>query len=123
MTSKQLALTARSAAGDKKAESPVILDIRKQTNIAHFFVLVHGNSDRHVRAIADSVVEKLKEKKEKPLHVEGIREGAWILIDYGSVMVHVFHKERRKFYNLERLWGDAKLVMEKKNERKSKAAR
>jgi len=110
LNSKQLALLARSASEDKKGFDPLILDIRKLTDLADFFVLVHGTSDRHVRTLADAVVEQLLAKKTKPLHVEGRNQATWILLDYGAVMVHVFHHETRKFYNLERLWGDAKIV-------------
>ena len=110
MNSKQLALLARSASEDKKGVDPLILDIRNLTDLADFFVLVHGTSDRHVRTIADAIADHLYIKKIKPLHIEGKNEATWILLDYGSVIVHVFHHETRKFYNLERLWGDAKLV-------------
>ena len=110
MNSKQLALLARSASEDKKGVDPLILDIRKLTDLADFFVLVHGTSDRHVRTLADAIIDSLYAKKIKPLHVEGKNDATWILLDYGAVMVHVFHHETRKFYNLERLWGDAKIV-------------
>ena len=92
--------------------------------MADYFVIVHGTSDRLVQTLADAIIEALHHKKEKPLHVEGLREGAWVLVDYGSVMIHVFHHETRKFYNLERLWGDAKVVKAtKKNERPIKNPR
>ena len=110
MNAKQLALLALAASEDKKGVDPLVLDIRKLTDFADFFVLVHGTSDRHVRTIADGVLDHLHTKKTKPLHVEGKNEASWILLDYGAVVVHVFHYEKRKFYNLERLWGDAKIV-------------
>lgn len=103
---------------------PLILDIRKLTDIADFFLLVHGTSDRHVRTIAEGILEFLSRKKIRPLHVEGMQEATWILIDYGSVIVHIFHYERRKFYNLERLWGDTRMVMVREShERKTKRTR
>lgn len=125
MNSKQLILSALRAAEDKQGLDPLILDIRKLTDIADYFLLVHGNSDRHVRTIADSIIEQLHAKNEKPAHVEGLRESHWVLIDYGSVIAHVFHYQTRKFYNLERLWGDAKVlkVSEGKHERKVKSTR
>jgi len=110
LNSKQLALLARSTSENKKGVDPLILDIRKLTDFADFFVVVHGTSDRHVRTIADAIVDHLYTKKIKPLHIAGRNEATWILLDYGAVIVHVFHYETRKFYNLERLWGDAKMV-------------
>lgn len=124
MTSKQLALAARSAADDKKGVDPIVLDLRGLTDIADFFLIVNGTSDRHVRTIADGIEEKLIEQGIKPFHVEGRNEASWILLDYSSVMVHVFHYQMREFYNLERLWGDAKEVKVKvRRERKIKSTR
>ena len=125
MNSKQLISEAYHASEDKKGIDPLILDIRKISDIADFFLLVHGNSDRHVRTIADGIIEALHHKKEKPYHVEGLKESNWILIDYSSVIIHIFHYQTRQFYNLERLWGDAKVVKipEKKYERPSKKIR
>ncbi len=91
----------------KKAEDPVILDLGKLTTVAHYFVVTHGNSDRHVRAIAQHIMESFDRKKIRPLHIEGMESGQWVLLDYGSVIVHVFYREIRDFYGLERLWGDA----------------
>ncbi|MCM8776131.1 MAG: ribosome silencing factor [Candidatus Omnitrophica bacterium] len=83
------------------------MDIRKLTSIANYFVIVHGNSDRHVRAIALHVMDALKTKKVPLWHEEGLETPHWILLDYGSVIVHVFYRKTREFYGLERLWGDA----------------
>lgn len=125
MNSKQLILTAHSASEEKKGIDPLILDIRNLTDIADYFLLVHGNSDRHVRTIADGIIDRLHTKKEKPVHTEGLKEANWVLLDYGSAMIHVFHYQTRQFYNLERLWGDSKIlkVPERKNERKVKRTR
>ena len=124
MNSKQLVTCALAAAGEKKGIDPLILDIRKLTDIADFFLLVHGTSDRHVWTISDAVLGHLSAKKTKPLHVEGKSEGSWVLLDYGSVIIHVFHHETRKFYNLERLWGDAKIVnTARKHEKQTKRTR
>ena len=125
MKSKQLILAAHAASENKKGIDPLILDIRNLTDIADYFLLVHGNSDRHVRTIADSIIDHLHIKKEKPVHVEGLKEANWVLLDYGSAIVHVFHYQTRQFYSLERLWGDAKIlkVPERKNERKVKSIR
>ena len=124
MNARQLVVLARAASEEKKGIDPLILDLRKLTDIADFFLLVHGTSDRHVRTIADAVVEFLGHKKVRPLHIEGMKDATWILVDYGAVIVHVFHYETRKFYNLERLWGDAKIIeIKEKHERKTKRTR
>ena len=102
-----MALLAREAADAKKAESPVVLDISRLTSVAHYFVVTHGNSDRHVRAIADHIMETFAAKKIKPLHAEGMESGLWVLLDYGALIVHIFYRETRDFYGLERLWGEA----------------
>ena len=124
MNSRQLAILARSACEEKKGVDPLILDLRKLTDIADFFVLVHGNSDRHVRTISDAILDNLYAKKVKPLHVEGKNEATWILLDYGAVIAHIFHYATRKFYNLECLWGDAKIVnTNQKHEKQTKKTR
>lgn len=107
MQPKRIAFLAREAADDKKAEDPLILDIARLTSVAHYFVITHGNSDRHVRAIAENVMEVLKKKKVPLWHAEGMEQGRWILLDYGAVIVHIFYRETREFYALERLWGEA----------------
>ena len=107
MQPKKIALLAREAAHDKKAEEVAVLDIGKLTDIAHYFVVTHGNSDRHVRAIADHIIDALDLKKIKLWHKEGMETGQWVLLDFGRVIVHIFYKEVRGFYSLERLWGDA----------------
>ncbi len=110
MQPKRIALLARELALEKKAEEPVILDISKISSLASYFVITHGNSDPHVRAIGEFIQECLKQKKERPLHVEGFIEAKWILLDYGSVIVHVFYRQTREFYSLEKLWGNAKII-------------
>lgn len=107
MQPKRIALIAREAADVKQAVEPVILDISRLTSVAHYFVIAHGNSDRHVRAIAENVQEELAKKGVPVWHAEGMGEGRWVLLDYGSIMVHVFYRGLREFYGLERLWGNA----------------
>ncbi|MBI3314297.1 MAG: ribosome silencing factor [Candidatus Omnitrophica bacterium] len=102
-----MALLARKAAEDKKGEEPAILDISKLTSIAHYFMIVHGNSDRHVKTIAHHIMDTMKEKKVPLWHDEGLESGSWVVLDYASVIIHVFYRETRQFYNLERLWGEA----------------
>ncbi len=92
----------------KKAEDPVLLDVRGLTSIADFFIIVSGRSHRQVTAIAEHVVKELKNRNIKPLSIDGVKEGHWVLIDYGDVVMHVFYDSIRRFYDLEGLWGDAK---------------
>ena len=96
---------------EKKAEDIVVLDLRKVDNaISDFFVICTGNSDTQIEAIADSIEEEVyKIDKENPWHKEGENNKSWVLIDYVDVVAHVFNKEERDFYNLEALWGDAKV--------------
>jgi ribosome-associated protein len=121
LSSKQIAVIAQKALSQKKGFDTISLDLRGLSDIADFFVLVSGSSDRHVRTLAEAVIEALKLKGAHPLHVDGSHESTWIVVDYGAVIVHAFHKERRSFYSLERLWGEAKVVKKpkriKKNER------
>ena len=95
------------AAFAMKAERLVALDVRALTSYADTFVLMTGGSDRHVRAIADSIIDAVKARGEKPLGVEGHDEGRWVLIDLGDVIAHVFQSDVRDEYDLERLWSDA----------------
>lgn len=79
-----------------------------ETAVCDYFIICHGTSNTHVNAIADSVIEEtLKTLQDKPFSKEGMQSGEWILLDYGNVVVHVFQKEIRDFYNIEKLWGDA----------------
>jgi ribosome-associated protein len=99
---------ARRAALAKQAEDLVILDLRRLCDFTDFFIICHGNSRRQTQAIAEHVEEKLRAGAgRRPDHVEGLQQGDWILMDFGDFVLHVFTRERRLFYDLERLWGDA----------------
>ena len=98
------------AASAKKALNLVILDVAELTSIADVFIICSGRSNRQVNAIADSIVVNLKKHKIKPLSVEGTREGHWVLLDYGHVIIHVFYEPVREFFDLEGLWMDAKRI-------------
>ena len=98
---------AVKAAEDKKAESLVVLDLRKAHGFTDYFVICSGTNSRQVRAIADGIVEALAAEGEQPSHVEGYDRSEWILLDYFDFIVHVFMPETRAFYGLERLWGNA----------------
>ena len=91
----------------KKGSDIVILDVRKLTSAADFFVLCSADSDTQVKAIADAVQEGTEAKGERPWHSEGYQARTWVVVDYVDVVAHVFHREARAFYNLERLWRDA----------------
>lgn len=110
---------------DKKAHKITVLDLRKlKTSMADYFIVCHGNSDKQVSAIADSVEEQaLKLAGEKPWHVEGAELSEWILMDYFDIVVHIFRDEKRDFYGIEELWSDAEIthVSEKGLEKPAKA--
>jgi len=97
---------------DKKAYNVRILDVRKISSLTDFLVLASGSSDRQVKAAAESVHLGLKKDYDTmPIGIEGLNEGRWVLIDYGDVMVHVFHEPIRLFYDLDGLWCDADEIM------------
>ena len=110
MQPKRIAELAWKAADDKQAVDPVLLDISRLTTIAHYFLIAHGNSDRHVRAIAQNIQDVLDQEKARLWHKEGMSEGRWILLDFGTLIIHLFHRDVRAFYGLERLWGNARRV-------------
>ena len=88
-----------------------MLDIGKVSIIADYFVICTGTSDRHVRAIAREIDEKLGDQEINPLNVEGLTEAKWVLMDYGPVLVHIFDSDTRDFYRLEQLWTGAQTVL------------
>ncbi len=92
----------------KKANDVVVLDLRKISDIADFFVICSGDSDTQVKAIADAVIEGGNDEGIHVWHSEGLTERQWLILDYVDVVVHIFQKDTRKYYNLERLWSDAK---------------
>jgi ribosome-associated protein len=99
---------AVEATRDKKALDIVVLDLRGLASFTDYFLIATGGSHRQIETIADEIEEKLKEAKRKPSHVEGYPRGDWILMDYVDFVVHVFTPASRSYYDLERLWGDAK---------------
>ncbi|HYE08776.1 MAG TPA: ribosome silencing factor [Patescibacteria group bacterium] len=96
---------------DKKAQDIKMLDIHELSTIADYFIIATGNSTTQVQAMSDELEEKLELAGYKLHHKEGFRNGRWILLDFGNIIVHLFHDEERKFYNLERLWVDAKSIL------------
>lgn len=102
--------TALRAASDKKALDMVVLDLREIASFTDFFIITSGTNVRQVQAIADEVVEQLKKQGQRAARVEGYKTAEWVLVDYGDFIVHVFEDKARQFYDLERLWRDAKRV-------------
>lgn len=94
-------------AQERKGRDVVVLDLRGISSATDYFLIVSGTSDIHVRSVAEHIVEELKKDHVRPDHVEGLRSGRWVLLDYIDFVVHVFHPAVREFYQLERLWGDA----------------
>ena len=119
MTPKTLAKKIAQLTLTKKASNIIILDLRKLTDMTDFFVVCSGDSDVQVKAIADAVIDGAEQLNEPTWHKEGFSQRQWILLDYVDVVVHIFHKEMRKYYALEKLWGDAKIEeVEEKPEKK-----
>jgi ribosome-associated protein len=95
---------------DSKAQDVVILDLAGVSDVTDYFVIASGTSDTHVRSIADHVLDRMRAAGAAAHHVEGLAQGRWALLDFVEVVVHVFHPALRSFYQLERLWSDAKDV-------------
>lgn len=106
----EIAMLAAAAAEEKKAQDVTVLDIRDVSAFADYFVICHGGSRTQVEAIATAIKKKCEEKNIRIKGVQGLQEARWVLIDIGDVVVHVFHRDERDFYDLERLWGDAEPV-------------
>jgi ribosome-associated protein len=102
--------TAARAASDKLGRDLLAFDVSDQLAITDAFLLASATNDRQVRAIVDEIEEKLRDAGEKPVRREGERDGRWVLLDYGDVVIHVQHEEEREFYALERLWRDCPLI-------------
>ena len=105
---RDLARFAVEAMQSKKAVDITVIDVRDVSGVTDYFVICTGESDMQVRAIAEAVREQVKEQAgERPWKREGMQHNQWVVLDYVNVVVHVFDRERRSFYDLERLWGDA----------------
>lgn len=108
MTPKEMALLAAKALDSKKAKEIKVIEIGDLTTLADYFVIAAGTSNTQISALSDVVEEYLKREGEMALRREGYRDGTWVLLDYGSIAVHIFSEEAREFYDLERLWRDGK---------------
>ena len=103
---KALIKSIKKILEDNKAERISIIDVTNKSSVTDTMFIVSGRSSRHVQAIADNLVDKLKEKKIKPIGLEGYNQSQWILIDVGDLLVNVMHPEAREFYSLEKLWDE-----------------
>ncbi|MMZ61853.1 Ribosomal silencing factor RsfS [compost metagenome] len=101
---------AVNAADDKKAMNIVTLDLKGISLVADYFVICHGNSDTQVQAIATEIRKRVQETGTEIRGIEGMDSARWVLMDLGDVVVHIFHRDEREYYNIERLWSDAKVV-------------
>lgn len=106
----ELVAIAAQAAHDKLAEQVLAFDVSDQLAITDAFVIASANNERAVGAIVDEVEHKLRDADAKPIRREGQRQGRWVLLDYGDVVIHVQHEEEREFYALERLWNDCPVI-------------
>jgi ribosome-associated protein len=106
----ELVQVAARAADDKQAEDLVALDVTGPLQLTDAFLLATGRNERNVQAIADEVEDQMLEAGSKPLRREGRSEGRWVLLDFGDIVVHVFHEEDRQYYSLERLWSDCPTI-------------
>ena len=105
MTAEELCKRVQDWLADLKAIDVRVLDVRKLTDVTDYMIIASGRSNRHVRAIAENVIEQSKKKKHQPLGVEGLSQSEWALVDLCDVVVHVMVPETRDFYQLEKLWG------------------
>jgi ribosome-associated protein len=104
---KELAAACARIAADTKAEDLVVLDVGGLASFTDYFVIMSGRSTRHVQGLAEALAGELHAKRVSNRHSEGLREGLWVLLDFGTVVAHIFYHENRKVYNLEGLWHDA----------------
>ena len=111
MTPKELAMIAAKALDEKKGKEISVIEITDLTTIADYFIIASGTSNTQINALSGAVEKALQEQAgEAPLRREGYRDGTWVLLDYGCIVVHIFSQEAREFYSLERLWGEEKQV-------------
>lgn len=110
MTRDELLAEAVKILDEKKAEDIRVIEIGDLTIIADYFIIANGISTTHTKALADEVEFRLKEKGTEPRQIQGNNGGGWIVMDYSDIVIHIFCKEMRDFYNLERLWSDGRIV-------------
>ena len=115
MDSKKLALLCRELADNKKAEDITVLDVRELSSVTDYFVIASGTSEPHLRAIVDEITDRLREECDlRPKAIDGTFRGAWVVLDFFDVIVHVMRADMRQRYDLETLWGDAPRIKPRK---------
>lgn len=107
METLEIVELAAEACDDKRAEDIIALDMKDVSLVADYFLICHGNNERQVQAIARSIKEAVEENDITIKRLEGFKQARWVLVDIGEIVCHIFHKDERSYYNLERLWGDA----------------
>ncbi|MCD6161719.1 MAG: ribosome silencing factor [candidate division Zixibacteria bacterium] len=107
MTPKQIARKVGKLALEKNGFDVYLMDLRKSSDVTNYFVIISGSVDVHVKAITDNIIGGLKQKDVRAWHVEGYKNLKWVLLDYITVVVHIFQPDVREYYSLEKLWGDA----------------
>lgn len=110
MTDSDVAIIAIKALDEKQGINIETIDIEQVSTLGHFLVVCEASSTTQVKALSDIVEYKLGAAGVKPLHIEGYQTASWILLDYGQVMIHIFHRDQRQFYSLEKLWADGTVV-------------
>lgn len=111
-TAKQMASIAYNALTDKKGEDVRVIQITEIASFADYFIIANGNNPSQITALVDNVEEQMSKAGFEPKRIEGVRNSNWVLMDYGDIIVHVFSKEDRLFYDLERIWKDGKELSE-----------
>ncbi|MGY0694319.1 ribosome silencing factor [Virgibacillus sp. FSP13] len=107
---KEILENVAEACDDKRAEDIIALDMKNVSLVADYFLICHGSNERQVQAIARSIKDTVEEEGINVKRLEGFEQARWILVDTGDIVCHIFHKDERSYYNLERLWGDASQV-------------
>lgn len=110
MRNKELLQIVAEACDDKRAEDIVALDMNEVSLVADYFLICHGSNERQVQAISRGIKDAIDENGLAVKRLEGFEQARWILVDLGDIVCHIFHKDERNYYNLERLWGDAERV-------------
>ena len=110
MNSLQIARLCAQAADQRKGENILVLDLREISSVADYFVIISGTSEPHLKAIRNEIESSLKEQNVRAQGIDGFPQSQWVVMDYLDVMVHIFARDRREFYSLERLWGDARRI-------------
>ena len=110
MDSKLLAKKVVQLAWNKKGKDIMVMDLKKVMNVTDYFVIISGESDVHVKALANHIEKELKKEQIELWHKEGFQQLKWVLMDYIDIVIHIFRPEIREFYNLEKLWADAKIT-------------